>query len=117
MSIQTNSAAILRAVTDVGLVSIRHAKQQVDLHWELVVEEESGVSTGVAALLVLRDEQTIMIETGQRDWFAFDFATGEGAGFVETGKSEESVQTYLRAVVEVIGPELRKLRKETADDE
>ena len=84
---------------------------------EFVIEDIDDRAKGVFPLRVLRDKQTVFIETGEQGWFAFDTETGNGAGFLAAAESEEAVDAYFRAVAAVIEPLLRRpIDAEDRDD-
>jgi len=112
--IDTNSPAILRAAQDRGFNPAPHVKPGIDIHWEFVVENGHGDANGPFPLRVLRDGDTVFVETGQQGWFAFDPETGDGAGFLAAADSEEAVEAYFRAVTNVIESVVRDSIKAAA---
>lgn len=115
--IDTNSPAILRAAHEWGFRPASCAGSGIDLHMEFVIDDIDDRAKGVSSLRVLRDEQTVFIETGEQAWFAFDTETGSGAGFLAAAESEEAVEAYFRAVAAVIEPLLRRpIEAEDRDD-
>lgn len=115
--IDTNSPAILRAAKEWGFRPASCAGSGIDLHMEFVIEDIDDRAKGVFPLRVLRDKQTVFIETGEQGWFAFDTETGNGAGFLAAAESEEAVDAYFRAVAAVIEPLLRRpIDAEDRDD-
>lgn len=115
--IDTNSPAILRAANEWGFSADRNAVSGFDLHLEFVVEDMLDRAHDASPSHVLRDERTVFIETGQLGWFAFDFETGDGAGFFAATESEDTVKAYFGAVAAALEPLLRHPSKGTGQND
>jgi hypothetical protein len=105
LRIETNSQTILQAATDAGLMSVKDAHARSRSCWELTVEEDTAAPEPACAARAWRNGQSVYIEIAQRQWFAFDTVSGDGAGFLAAKAPALAARAYLEAIFRVLDPE------------
>ena len=108
--IGTNSPALLSAVNAAGFRPDGEAEQGTSMQWEIVSEEAGLVSTGLWTCKVTVTNHSLFLSMGPGQWFAFDFQTGDGAGFFSQARRAASnlhEMRYLSAITRNVGACLR----------
>jgi hypothetical protein len=82
VTIQTDSPTILRAAEAVGFLLQDDVEQESQLRWEIVSESPGTTPAKDWEGKVTVDNHSLFLSMGAEQWFAFDFESGEGAGFV-----------------------------------
>jgi|SRR5579862_8672416 len=82
VTIHTDSPAILRAAEETGFLPQIDAERQPDMRWEIASERTSAAPAYEGASKVTIDNHSLFLSMGREQWFAFDFESGDGAGFV-----------------------------------
>src|SRR5271154_5340423 len=81
VTIYADSAAILWAAEEAGLIRQKGLERKTDMRWE-IVSEQAGAANGGRECNVSIDHHSLYLNMGSEQWFAFDLETGDGAGFV-----------------------------------
>jgi hypothetical protein len=97
--IVTNSRAILQAAAAAGLTPIQETHARSRFCWEVTVEEDSAAPGPACTAQVWRNDQSVFIEIAQRQWFAFDAKSGDGAGFLAAQAPELAAHEYIEAIL------------------
>lgn len=108
VSINTNSHALLQAASEAGLVPANDKHARSRLSWELVIEEDSAAPRPARAARVWRNYQSIFIEITQRQWFAYDAESGDGAGVLAAQVPEQAGRAFLETILGILGPDLHR---------
>lgn len=108
LTIQTDSQEILRAAESVGLLLRQDdCERESQMRWEIATEPSCVAATNDWPCKVTVDNHSLFLDMGARQWFAFDFESGEGAGFVaawDGGAScDPNALKYLLEIVCHIG--------------
>jgi hypothetical protein len=107
LTIQTDSQTILRAAETAGLLPQDDCERESQLLWEIATEPSGEAPTNDWACKVTVDNHSLFLSMGTRQWFAFDFESGEGAGFVaawDAGAScDPNALKYLPEIVCHVG--------------
>ena len=82
LTIQTDSQAILRAAETAGLLPQDDCERESQMRWEIATEPPGEAPANDWACKVTVDNHSLFLSMGSRQWFAFDFESGDGAGFV-----------------------------------
>ncbi len=102
--IVTNSYPILQAAAAAGLTHIQKAHARSLSCWEVTVEEDSAAPSLACTAQVWRNDESVFIEIAQRQWFAFDAKSGDGAGFLATRAPELAAHEYIEAILKYLMP-------------
>ncbi|MBB6146607.1 hypothetical protein HNQ77_004586 [Silvibacterium bohemicum] len=106
VALSTNSASVLRAAEHAGFTKQESVDDQA-YRWEITAESSVDDAAGDCTCQVFRDARSIYVSVGHTQWFAFDRATGDGAGFVTIGKhpthTDANLTLYFRALVDALG--------------
>lgn len=107
LTIRTDSQAILRAAEVAGLQPQDDYGQELQMRWEIATEPSGDAPTNDWACKVTVDNHSLFLSMGAEQWFAFDFESGDGAGFVaawDAGAScDPNALKYLLEIVCHIG--------------
>ena len=107
LTIQTDSQAILRAAEAAGLLPQDDCERESQMRWEIATEPHGEAPTNDWACKVTVDNHSLFLSMGTRQWFAFDFESGDGAGFVATCDAgafcDSNAVKYLLEIVDHIG--------------
>jgi hypothetical protein len=102
VAIRTNSAALLAAAAELGLIAQTAASGEADLQWEIVAEDAEAVMSSSLPFTAMRIANTIFLDMGPRQWFGCDPETGRGAGFIAVPSSDQQIRQnaidYLQAI-------------------
>jgi len=82
VTIQTDSQAVLRAAEGMGFLPHGDLEQESQIRWEIVTEPTSTPQASDCKCKVTIDNHSLFLSMGAGQWFAFDFESGDGAGFV-----------------------------------
>lgn len=82
VAIQTDSQTVLRAAEKTGFLPQDSCERESQLRWEIVSELPNAAQPDNWACKVTVDNHSLFLSMGAAQWFAFDFQSGEGAGFV-----------------------------------
>lgn len=108
LRIDTNSPTILQAGAEAGLTAVEDPQAQSHWYWELAIEEDAAAPGPACAPRVWRNHQSVFIEIAQRQWFAFDAESGDGAGFLADPAPSLAVHAYLETILRVLGSERQR---------
>jgi hypothetical protein len=115
--IETNSSHLMRAAAKIGITPVTYSGQQIDHHWEIVVEQGGSASSDEPSTQAFRAGSLLMVEIGHRGWFAVDLETGDGAGFLEIYDSKVTLHNFLRSLTDTVRHELGRDFLVDANDE
>jgi hypothetical protein len=111
LTIKTDSQAILRAAEGVGFLQQDNFERELQMQWEIATEPSCEAATNDWACKVTVDNHSLFLSMGVGQWFAFDFESGEGAGFVTacdaSATCDSNAAKYLLEIVSHIGHCLR----------
>lgn len=102
VEICTDSTAILSAAEGAGFLPECCVERPPEMRWEIVSEMRVSLSSNWSCRVTV-DNHSFFLSMGTGQWFAFDFGTGDGAGFVVVSDQEAhpsaNVERYLREIL------------------
>jgi hypothetical protein len=112
LEIYTDSPAVLSAAEEAGFLPRQEEGQyRPELRWQIVSEQPCLVPVSGWTSKVTVDNNSLFLSMGVGQWFAFDFETGEGAGFVTVcdpcASYEVNAERYLLEIAHHVGNCLR----------
>ena len=111
VTIQTDSREILRAAESRGFLPQNDRARKSQMYWEIATEPHGTAHADSWASKVVVDNHSLFLSMGDKQWFAFDFESGDGAGFFvssDPGESDDPNATkYLSEIACHVGNCLR----------
>ena len=90
VTIQTDSTAILRAAESVEFLPQSDLAKESQMYWEIATEPHGTVHVDAWVSKVTVDNHSLFLNMGDKQWFVFDFESGEGAGFFTNSDLRDS---------------------------
>src|SRR5262249_50412367 len=104
---------ILWAAERAGFLPEEDLEHESQIRWEIVSEPTSTPQAGDWKCKVTIDNHSLFLSMGEAQWFAFDFASGDGAGFVvisdRCASSDANAAKYFLEIACHVGNCLRPL--------
>ena len=111
VEMHTDSPAIFDAAENAGFLPECDVERRPEMRWEIVSEPPVVAAADDWAGKVTVDNNSLFLSMGIGQWFAFDFETGDGAGFVVVSGPRASCETnaeqYLLEIAHHVGNCLR----------
>lgn len=108
VDIYTDSPTVLSAAEEAGFLPRQEEVQdEPEMRWQIVSELPGLVLSDGWTCKVTVDNNSLFLSMGAGQWFAFDFETGDGAGFVIVPDPwvsyETNAERYLLEIAHHVG--------------